>query len=112
MSQLGLSDSDPSPQSPVDKPASAPVYAVGSCPDCRNVVSQQAHTCPHCGRPFVHPSQYPSIGRIAAGVIVGYLGILVINFVLAVIIMLFFAGVIGSALSGPAPRPSSSTSRP
>jgi len=107
MSQLGLDDSpDYIPQQLQSKEMPS---ALGGCPDCGHPISRRAESCPHCGSPLRVRPQQPTLGRIAGGVILGYLGILIINIVLFFIVLTFFAGIFSNALSNTSPtkRPTS-----
>lgn len=89
-----------------------PPVLVG-CSDCGGTVSQRAKVCPHCGSQFV-PNDfvvYPSIPRIAMGVVLGYIGILVINVVLFFVVMVFFSAMMASVLSGVQQNPPPATRR-
>ncbi len=80
------------------------------CPDCSRAVSYRAEHCPSCGlRLQPRENQQTSIGRIAVGVILGYLGIMVINAVLFFVVMIFFAGVMARALDGVRSAPTTET---
>lgn len=103
MSQLGLSEDDTF----VQQRSTPTLQRLGSCTDCRREVSRQAISCPHCGSPFRSIKQQPTLGRIAGGVILGYLGILVINAVLFFVVFIFFAGIFANALSPPVRTPTS-----
>jgi uncharacterized paraquat-inducible protein A len=81
-----------------------------SCPDCFNLVSKRAESCPHCGRFFQSFRLTEVIGRnwslrIALGMILGYLVILVINAILFFTVGVFVLGVISNALNKTQPTP-------
>jgi uncharacterized paraquat-inducible protein A len=86
---------------------------LSACPDCRQLVSLRAASCPHCGSPFHSTTrQQPTLGRIVGGIILGYLGIMLINVVFFLIITIFFAGLIGGALNRTTPSRTPTTTFP
>jgi RNA polymerase subunit RPABC4/transcription elongation factor Spt4 len=85
---------------------------LGSCPDCNNLISHRAESCPHCGRFFQSFRQTEVIGknwswRIAWGVVLGYFGILIIS----AILFFTFGVMIAGMIAGSAPRTPSSSYR-
>jgi len=80
-----------------------------SCPDCQGWVSHYAESCPKCGRffqRFQDAKTYQKgivdgrnwIWRIAFGVILGYLGALMITFALWFVLFILFAASVANTL--------------
>lgn len=105
MNTLGLND--PLATAGTGQPSNSNLV---TCPHCLGLCSIRASVCPGCGCPFSRePLSFPSIPRIAMGVILGYLGILVISALLFFVVMAFFSALMANALSGV--QPPASTSR-
>jgi uncharacterized paraquat-inducible protein A len=98
MSTLGLDDqSEHAPQQTADQiprqgQSTSSRSKLGTCPDCDRPVSRSAAACPNCGCQFTTNTHHPTVGRIAGGVMLGYLGILLINLILFFLVLIFFAG--------------------
>lgn len=73
------------------------------CPDCSNYVSPTAISCLKCGRVF--QSNYITVNgkgwswRIAWGIVMGYVAILVINAFFLFIFFVFFASLFANAVN-------------
>lgn len=109
MSQLGLADD--TANASYNHQNISPATKLAKCPDCAQSISYRAEVCPHCGLRFKHDVSQPSIARIALGVIVGYIGILIITAAIWFVALVVFAGAFASAFNDIRQGPTSSPRR-
>ncbi len=88
----------------INKPEGKNAPQLLSCPDCGNLISKRAESCPRCGRFFQSFRLTEVIGRnwslrIAWGIILGYIVILIINTILFFTVGMLFLGAITNSMN-------------